>query len=375
MGAVVRAIGLMSGTSLDGVDVALIETDGERIPGFGPVGYRPYSDDERTLLRRALADGALLANRMARPGALAPAEDFVTRVHAETVEAFLEAEAIDKAGVAVVGFHGQTVLHRPEARLTVQIGDGAALARRLGLPVAYDFRAADVAAGGQGAPLVPVFHQALARDVDRPHPIAVLNIGGVANVTFVDGGDPVACDTGPGNALIDDFMRARTGSPLDRDGGEAARGTVDEAFVARVLAHPFFDLPCPKSLDRNAFAFGNIGLPDFSVADGAATLSALTAASVARVVKHLPAPPKSWIVAGGGARNPTLDEDASRTACARDGRDRRRGRLVVAVDRGAGFCLFGGAHVEWNADNVSDDHRRDRADVRWRGGDALMASS
>jgi anhydro-N-acetylmuramic acid kinase len=180
------------------------------------------------------------------------------------------------------------------------------LARRLGLPVVCDFRAADVAAGGQGAPLVPVFHQALARDLDRPHPIAVLNVGGVANVTFVDGGDPIACDTGPGNALIDDFMRARTGAPLDRDGDQAAKGRVDEAFVARVLADGFFGLPYPKSLDRNAFAFANIGLPDFSVADGAATLSALTAASVARIVPHLPAPPRAWIVAGGGARNPTL---------------------------------------------------------------------
>ena len=304
--AVVRAIGLMSGTSLDGVDVALIETDGERIAAFGPVGYRPYSDAEQALLRQALADGAGLSDRTARPGLLAEAEDFVTRVHAETVEAFLEAEAIDRADVAMVGFHGQTVLHRPEERLTVQIGDGAALAKRLGMAVAYDFRAADVAAGGQGAPLVPVFHQALARDLARPQPIAVLNIGGVANVTFVNGGDPVACDTGPGNALIDDFMRARTGAPLDRDGDEAARGTVDEGFVERVLAHAFFDLPCPKSLDRNAFAFANIGLPDFTVANGAATLSALTAASVARVVKRLPEPPRSWIVAGGGARNPTL---------------------------------------------------------------------
>jgi anhydro-N-acetylmuramic acid kinase len=222
------------------------------------------------------------------------------------VEAFLAAEHIDKSGVAIVGFHGQTVLHRPAARLTVQIGDGAALARRLGLTVAYDFRAADVAAGGQGAPLVPVFHQALARDLGKAHPIAVLNIGGVANVTFVDGGDPIACDTGPGNALIDDFMRARTGAPLDRDGDQAARGRVKEAFIARVLADGFFGLPCPKSLDRNAFAFANIGLPDFSVADGAATLSALTAASVARIVPHLPAPPRAWIVAGGGARNPTL---------------------------------------------------------------------
>jgi anhydro-N-acetylmuramic acid kinase len=301
-----RAIGLMSGTSLDGVDVALIETDGERIAALGPTGYRPYSDEERALLRAALAEGAKLKDRWARPGVVAEADAFVTRVHAEAVEDFLKTEHIDKAGVAVVGFHGQTVLHRPAERLTVQIGDGAALAKRLGMAVAFDFRAADVAAGGQGAPLVPIFHQALARDLDHPHPIAVLNVGGVANVTFVDGGDPVACDTGPGNALIDDFMRARTGAPLDRDGDQASRGRPDENFVENVLAHKFFDLSCPKSLDRNAFAFANIGLPDFSVENGAATLSALTAASVARVVRHLPEAPKAWIVAGGGARNPTL---------------------------------------------------------------------
>jgi anhydro-N-acetylmuramic acid kinase len=303
---VVRAIGLMSGTSLDGVDVAMIETDGERIAAFGPTGYRPYSDAERDLLRQALAEGARLSARGQRPGVLQEAEAFVTSAHAEAVESFLATERIDKADIAIVGFHGQTVLHRPQARLTVQIGDGKALAQRLGMPVAYDFRAADVAAGGQGAPLVPVFHQALARDLSRPHPIAVLNVGGVANVTWVDGGDPIACDTGPGNALIDDFMRARTGAPLDRDGDQAARGAVDESFVAHVLKHAFFAEACPKSLDRNAFAFANIGLPDFSVADGAATLSALTAASVARIVRHLPLPPKAWIVAGGGARNPTL---------------------------------------------------------------------
>src|ERR1700687_4607313 len=296
----------MSGTSLDGVDVALIETDGERIDHFGPTGYRPYSDDEQALLRQALEQGARLTERTARPGVLAEADAFVTRVHAETGEAFFATEHIDKSSVAIVGFHGQTVLHRPAAQLTVQIGDGAALARRLELAVGYDFRAAGVAAGGQGAPLVPAFHQALARDLKRAHPIAVLNVGGVANVTFVDGGDPIACDTGPGNALIDDVMRARTGAPLDRDGDQAAKGRADEAFVARVLADGFFGLPYPKSLDRNAFAFANIGLPDFSVADGAATLSGLTAASVARIVPHLPAAPRAWIVAGGGARNPTL---------------------------------------------------------------------
>ncbi|MEJ2624198.1 MAG: anhydro-N-acetylmuramic acid kinase [Pseudolabrys sp.] len=301
-----RAIGLMSGTSLDGVDVALLETDGEAISGFGPVGYRPYEEAERDLLRRALEAGVTLTERAARPGVLAEAEAFVTRAQAEAVEAFLEREHIDRATVDVVGFHGQTVLHKPSARLTVQIGDGPALADRLGLRVVHDFRAADVAAGGQGAPFVPVYHQALARSLDRPHPIAVLNVGGVANVTFVDGGDPVAGDTGPGNALIDDFMRARTGHPLDRDGDQAARGRVHADVVARVLADPFFALPVPKSLDRNAFAHANLAVPELTVADGAATLSALTAASVARVVPHLPAPPKTWIVSGGGAHNPTL---------------------------------------------------------------------
>jgi anhydro-N-acetylmuramic acid kinase len=304
---VLTAVGLMSGTSLDGVDVALIESDGERIARFGPTGYRPYAEDERALLRQALAEGARLDDRWRRPGILAEAEAFVTRVHAETVETFLDANGIKRGEVAVVGFHGQTVLHHPQAGLTIQIGDGAALAARLGVPVAHDFRAADVAAGGQGAPIVPVFHRAIAGDLDRPGPLAVLNIGGVANVTYVENGkDPVACDTGPGNALIDDFMRARTGRELDRDGDQGARGIVDEAFVARVLEHPFFSGPCPKSLDRNAFAFPNMGLPSFSVADGAATLSALTAASVARIVAQLPQPPRSWIVAGGGAHNPTL---------------------------------------------------------------------
>jgi anhydro-N-acetylmuramic acid kinase len=302
----VKAIGLMSGTSLDGVDVALIETDGATIAAFGPTGYRPYSDDEGALLRQALAEGASLRDRATRPGVLTDAEAFVTNVHAETVETFLKAEAIDKSQIGIVGFHGQTVLHMPTARLTVQIGDGQALARRLGLPVAYDFRAADVAAGGQGAPLVPVFHQSLARDLAQPHPIAVLNLGGVANVTFVDGGDPIACDTGPGNALIDDFMRARTGAPYDNHGDVAATGKPDGKFIAEVLDHPFFDLKPPKSLDRNAFAFANIGLPKFSVPDGAATLSALTVEAVARILPHLPALPQAWIVAGGGARNRTL---------------------------------------------------------------------
>ena len=291
-----HALGLMSGTSLDGIDAALIETDGERIAHFGPVGYRPYADAERDLLRRALAAATGLEDRAARPGALAEAEAMVTRAHAQAVEDFLAANRIDRRDVAVVGFHGQTVLHRPERRLTVQVGDGAALARHLGVPVVFDLRAADVAAGGQGAPLVPVFHRALVEGLARPHPVAVLNIGGVANVTYIDGAaDLIACDTGPGNALIDDFMRARTGAPCDRDGAAAAKGRVDEAWLAAALAHPFFAAPPPKSLDRNAFA--GLDASALSLGDGAA---------VAAVVPLLPKAPRAWIVAGGGARNPSL---------------------------------------------------------------------
>jgi anhydro-N-acetylmuramic acid kinase len=297
----------MSGTSLDGVDVALLETDGERIQSFGPTLYRAYRKPERELLRQALAAGASLTDRTSRGSVLTQAEALVTRSHADAVEKFLAQNGLGSESIDIVGFHGQTVLHRPAAGLTVQIGDAAALSQRLGIPVAYDFRAADVAAGGQGAPLVPVFHRAIVETIERPHPVVVLNIGGVANVTFVDGGpDPIACDTGPGNALIDDFMRARTGRASDFNGRMGAAGTVDHAFIERVLSDPFFASRPPKSLDRNAFSYEKIGLPKLSVADGATTLAALTAAAVARVIQHLPERPRSWIVGGGGARNRTI---------------------------------------------------------------------
>jgi anhydro-N-acetylmuramic acid kinase len=302
-----RAIGLMSGTSLDGIDVALVETDGRDLVRLGPTGYRPYGEDERAKLAAALREAVRVTDRSARPGVIGEAEHMLTQLHAEGVEAFLAANGIEPATLDVVGFHGQTLVHRPEQKLTVQIGDGTALAARLGIPVVFDFRAADVAAGGQGAPLVPAFHRALVAQLDRPRPVAVLNVGGVANVTYCDGaGDPIACDTGPGNALLDDFMRLRTGAALDRDGDQAARGTVDQAFIARVLNDPFFAAPLPKSLDRNAFAHVGKDLAQFSVPDGAATLTALTAKAVAGVVAHLPRAPSAWIVAGGGARNRTL---------------------------------------------------------------------
>ncbi len=301
------AIGLMSGTSQDGVDVAMIETDGEVITRFGPTAYRTYSKAERALLRSATAAAANMTDRASRPGSLAEAEARVNAAHAEAVETFLAANGVKPEDVTVIGFHGQTVLHRPERGLTVQIGDGRVLATRLGIPVVYDFRAADVAAGGQGAPLAPVLHRALVQRLRRESPVAVLNIGGVANVTVIDGENLIACDTGPGNALVDDFVRVRTGQLLDTDGRAAQAGTVDEDAVARFLAHPFFLKPPPKSLDRNDFRdWVGATFADRSVEDGVATLTALTAASVASIVPLLPRPPKTWIVAGGGARNPTL---------------------------------------------------------------------
>ena len=305
--APVLAIGLMSGTSQDGVDVALIDTDGERIAQLGATACRPYGKAERTLLRRATAAAANLTDRTARPEVVAEAERLINDAHGEAVESFLAANGLQHGEVAVVGFPGQTLLHRPERHLTLQIGDGAALAARLGTPVVYDFRAADVAAGGQGAPLAPVFHRALVRQLQRASPIAVLNLGGVANITYIDGGDLIACDTGPGNALLDDFLRLQSGTPLDIDGRAAASGAVNEKTIERLLAHPFFALPPPKSLDRNEFrSWVGDALDGIGVADGAATLTALTAAAVARIVAHLPRAAAGDDPACRGARNPTL---------------------------------------------------------------------
>jgi anhydro-N-acetylmuramic acid kinase len=295
----------MSGTSLDGVDVALIETDGKRVQAFGPSGYRPYSADERVLLRQALAAAVGLPRRDARPGVLREAERAVTIAHAEAVAAFTAENRIPRTDIDIVGFHGQTVLHRPAQKMTVQIGDAKALAKAIHIPVMHDFRAADVAAGGQGAPFVPVYHRALAQSLEREGPVAVVNIGGVSNITYIDGADTlIACDTGPGNALLDDFMLRMTGQGFDSEGRVASEGEVDAAWVAMALQHPFFALPPPKSLDRNDFAA--LALPAMTPADGAATLTAFTAAAIARIVPLLPAPPRSWIVCGGGARNLTM---------------------------------------------------------------------
>ena len=300
-----RAIGLMSGTSLDGVDVALVETDGKRVERLGPTGYRAYSDEERDFLHGALADSLQVKARTDRPDRAREAEELVTRLHAEAVEAFLRDQGLRPDDIGVIGFHGQTVLHRPGSRLTLQLGDGAALARRLGIPVVYDLRATDMERGGQGAPLVPVFHRALVDAAGLERPIAILNLGGVANVTFVGADDSlIAFDAGPGNALIDDWMRERTGRVFDEDGRSAAQGHADEELLAWLLAHPFFRKPPPKSLDRNWFSHRFVG--HHSIEDGAATLTAFTARAVARSLDFAPDRPKRWIVAGGGTRNREL---------------------------------------------------------------------
>ncbi|MFE1598071.1 anhydro-N-acetylmuramic acid kinase [Methylobacterium sp. ID0610] len=307
-----RAIGLMSGTSLDGIDVALIETDGEglrvtrghngRIEPLGPTLCRDYAEEDRALLRRALDDAVAITRRTERPGCLRAAEDLVTRRHAEAVEAFLAENRLSPGEIDLVGFHGQTVIHRPAEGLTVQIGDGAALSRRLGIPVVSDLRQADVAAGGQGAPLVPVFHRALARASGFTGDLAVLNIGGVANVTLIAGSDDlVAFDTGPGNALVDDWVKERTGQGFDAGGRLAAAGRPDEALLAWLLVHPFFTRRPPKSLDRNAFSHRVVG--QLPTEDGAATLTAFTVRAIARALDFADALPPRWIVAGGGAKN------------------------------------------------------------------------
>jgi anhydro-N-acetylmuramic acid kinase len=298
------ALGLMSGTSLDGVDVAMIETDGRRVSALGPSGYRPYTEMERSLLRQALYEAADLPDREARPGCLREAERIVTSAHAEAVAAYTAQHRLRFDDIDIVGFHGQTVLHRPEKKLTVQIGDAQSLAKAIHIPVMYDFRAADVDAGGQGAPFVPVYHRALAQSLDWEGPTVVVNIGGVANITYIDGDTLIACDTGPGNALLDDYMFRWLNQRFDTEGRTAALGKVDAAWINRALQMPFFSVPPPKSLDRNDFA--SLKLGDVPPEDGAATLTAFTAAAIARVVPLLPKEPKNWIVAGGGARNLTM---------------------------------------------------------------------
>lgn len=293
----VNAVGLMSGTSMDGIDVALIETDGAELVRPGPSLSIAYDPAFRTRLAEVARHG----------GDPFRVERELTDRHAEAVRALLTRASIKPNTIRVIGFHGHTIRHAPDERLTVQIGDGARLCALSGVDVVCDFRRHDVAAGGEGAPFAPVYHAALARARDRP--LAVLNLGGVGNVTFVPSGDAaesglVAFDTGPGGALIDDWALRHTGQPMDRDGRLAATGQVDRRALAALLASPYFDRPPPKSLDRNAFDL--VPVARLNPADGATTLTAFTAASVARGLEFLPAAPRRWLVTGGGRHNPVL---------------------------------------------------------------------
>jgi anhydro-N-acetylmuramic acid kinase len=294
----------MSGTSTDGVDAALIETEGTRVTARGPALTLPYAPEFRKRLRAVFGDSA-------DPAQVALVEAELTDIHAEAVRRVLDAAGRTPGDIAVVGFHGQTVHHAPALGVTRQIGDGARLARTVGIDVVTDFRSADMAAGGEGAPLAPLFHLALSADL--PRPLAILNVGGVANVTWIGPADPsapfeaipvLAFDTGPGNALLDDWAEKHTGEPIDRGGKLAGQGRVNEAVLSALLDDGYYERSPPKSLDRPSLE----GLPvaRLSAADGAATLVAFTAATVGISAAHLPQAPKRWLITGGGRHNPVL---------------------------------------------------------------------
>ena len=282
----------MSGTSLDGIDVAALESDGESRVVTGPALTVSYPDDFRERLRGVLGG----------VGPVAEVEAELTRLHSAAITEFRARHP--EVRVELIGFHGHTILHQPEHRRTWQIGDGALLARLTGCDVVADFRSADVAGGGEGAPLAPLYHAALAASLAKP--VAVLNLGGVGNVTWVgEGGQNLlAFDTGPGNAMLDDWVRRHTGQPADLGGTLARAGEVSPSHLSRFLAAPYFARKPPKSLDRDTFAgFAPDGL---SAADGAATLTAMTAAAVAAARVHFPAPVREFLVTGGGRHNPEM---------------------------------------------------------------------
>ena len=285
----------MSGTSLDGIDVAALATDGRRRVDVGPALTLPYHSAFRERLRSVLGGTAPSAE-------IAVVEAELTGLHAAAVAEFRARHA--HVAVDLVGFHGHTILHRPAERRTWQIGDGARLARLVGVDVVADFRSADVAAGGEGAPLAPLYHAALAARLAKP--VAILNLGGVGNLTWIGDKEAniLAFDTGPGNALIDDWVRRHTGTAADVDGALALAGRASAGHVARFLEHPYFARLPPKSLDRDEF---RLAIPDdLALADGAATLTEISAAAVAAAIRHLPATPREWLVCGGGRRNPAL---------------------------------------------------------------------
>jgi anhydro-N-acetylmuramic acid kinase len=293
------AVGVISGTSMDGIDVALIRSDGALRVETGPAATFPYREAVSQRLR------AVVADPLKAEAPQAELEQDVTDAHVAAVEAFLKRFAVARESVALVGLHGQTILHRPKAGLTRQLCDGARAAAALGIDVVNDFRSADVAAGGEGAPLAPVYHAAMTVGLERP--LMVLNWGGVGNVTWLGpANEIIAFDTGPANALIDDFLLKRRGVAFDADGRLAASGRVDAAALTAMMRDPYFDRPPPKSLDRNHFASAAAAVAALSDADGAATLAAFTVEATVAALRQVSEAPKRWLVGGGGRRNPVL---------------------------------------------------------------------
>ncbi|MBM6593330.1 anhydro-N-acetylmuramic acid kinase [Microvirga pudoricolor] len=307
-----KAIGVISGTSMDGIDVSIVETDGDTVVRPGPGATHPYPD----ALRKTLQDLIATPER-AQAEPLEELEREVTDAHIGAVRRFMEENGLSASDVQLVGFHGQTVYHRPEVRFTRQLGLGERVAQTLGIDTVYRFRHADVASGGEGAPFVPLYHRALASSL--PQPFMVLNLGGVGNVTYIDRDTVIAFDTGPASALLDDFVLRRRGLAFDENGGLAASGKPDEDLVAAFMTNPYFARPAPKSLDRQDFHDRAGGVEALSDENGAATLAAFTIESVVAALRHVPTAPKRWLVTGGGRRNAHFMENL-------------RERLGVAVD-------------------------------------------
>lgn len=303
-----RVLGFMSGTSMDGIDAAIVETDGDVISARGARFARPYEAAERRVLRAALAAAQDWTHGAPMPEAVAEGERTITAAHVDAANEILAEAGLTAADIDLIGMHGQTILHRPDLRWTVQIGDAGALAKATGIDVVSDFRQADVAAGGEGAPFAPLYHAALVRSLSAgalpDGPVVVVNMGGVGNVTYCDGDTVLAFDTGPANGPIDDWVQAHTDQVHDWGGNLAASGRVDEGRITKALMHLFFTRTPPKSLDRLDFTAAlATGL---SLEDGAATLTAFSAASLAAAKDHFPGDPVAWIVCGGGRKNPTL---------------------------------------------------------------------
>jgi anhydro-N-acetylmuramic acid kinase len=304
-----RVLGFMTGTSLDAVDMAVLETDGETIHAFGPAGERKLTEPTREVLLEATREAQVWARRTPAPAIFEDAARVVAEEHFAAADAFLAANGLTWSDLDLIGMHGQTVLHeRPRGGgvgRTVQLGDAALLAAKTGVPVAFDFRTADVAAGGEGAPLAPIYHLARARASGIEPPLAVLNIGGVANVTFIRGdGELLAFDTGPGNGMLDLLVQDRSTARYDAEGRLAAAGQVHEDVLQGLLAHAYFRAPPPKSLDR--YDFPVQPLAALSLQDAAATLVAFTAEAVGRAFDLLGEVPTETIVSGGGRHNPQI---------------------------------------------------------------------